>query len=287
MSLSLGRMKVRRTPKPPPDPEGRMALVEHLRELRSRLFKAVGAMVIGGILGWIFYSQLFDLLKHPLDDAIANLNAKRALDAKLTFNNVAGPLMMQLKVSLIAGLVLSSPVWLYQLWAFIVPGLHRNERKWTMVFMGSAAPLFIGGILVGYLALPKGLNVLIDFTPIGVANYASVDVYLSFVLRLLLVFGVAFEIPVFVVLLNLVGILSVARLSRMRAWIIFGIFVFAAIATPSTDPITMLLLAAPMTVLFLLSELIARFTERRRRARLIAQGIDLDDIERAGRLDDD
>nr|WP_238362894.1 twin-arginine translocase subunit TatC [Actinopolymorpha pittospori] len=280
-------MKVRRTPKPPPDPEGRMALVEHLRELRSRLFKAVGAMVIGGILGWIFYSQLFDLLKHPLDDAIANLNAKRALDAKLTFNNVAGPLMMQLKVSLIAGLVLSSPVWLYQLWAFIVPGLHRNERKWTMVFMGSAAPLFIGGILVGYLALPKGLNVLIDFTPIGVANYASVDVYLSFVLRLLLVFGVAFEIPVFVVLLNLVGILSVARLSRMRAWIIFGIFVFAAIATPSTDPITMLLLAAPMTVLFLLSELIARFTERRRRARLIAQGIDLDDIERAGRLDDD
>jgi sec-independent protein translocase protein TatC len=278
-------MKVRRTPKPPPDPEGRMALVEHLRELRSRLFKAVGAIVVAGILGWIFYNQLFDLLKHPLDDAIANLNAKRALDAKLTFNDVAGPLMMQLKVSLIAGLVLSSPVWLYQLWAFIVPGLHRNERKWTMVFMGSAAPLFIGGILVGYLALPKGLNVLIDFTPIGVANYASVDVYLSFVLRLLLVFGVAFEIPVFVVLLNLVGILSVARLSRMRAWIIFGIFVFAAIATPSTDPITMLLLAAPMTVLFLMSELIARFTERRRRARLIAQGIDLDDIERAGRLD--
>jgi sec-independent protein translocase protein TatC len=263
-----------------------MALVEHLRELRSRLFKAVGAIVVAGILGWIFYNQLFDLLKHPLDDAIARLNAERSLDAKLTFTDVAGPLMMQLKVSLIAGLVLSSPVWLYQLWAFIVPGLHRNERKWTMVFMGSAAPLFIGGILVGYLALPKGLNVLIDFTPIGVANYASVDVYLSFVLRLLLVFGVAFEIPVFVVLLNLVGILSVARLSRMRAWIIFGIFVFAAIATPSTDPITMLLLAAPMTVLFLLSELIARFTERRRRARLIAQGIDLDDIERAGRLDD-
>lgn len=285
MSLSLGRIKVRRTPKPPPDPEGRMALVEHLRELRSRLFKAVGAIVICGILGWIFYNQLFELLKHPLDQAIAKLNAERALDAKLTFNDVAGPLMMQLKVSLIAGLVLSSPVWLYQLWAFIVPGLHRNERKWTMVFMGSAAPLFIGGILVGYLALPKGLNVLIDFTPIGVANYASVDVYLSFVLRLLLVFGVAFEIPVFVVLLNLVGILSVARLSRMRAWIIFGIFVFAAIATPSTDPITMLLLAAPMTVLFLMSELIARFTERRRRARLIAQGIDLDEIERAGRLD--
>lgn len=264
-----------------------MALVEHLRELRSRLFKAVGAILVAGILGWIFYDQLFELLKHPLDQALATINAERDIDAKLVFGDVAGPLMMQLKVSLISGLVVSSPVWLYQLWAFIVPGLHKNERKWTMVFVGSAAPLFIGGVLIGYLALPKGLNVLIDFTPLGVGNYTAVDVYLSFVLRLLLVFGVAFEIPVFVVLLNLVGILSVARLSRMRAWIIFGIFVFAAIATPSTDPITMILLAAPMTVLFLLSELIARFTERRRRARLIAQGIDLDDIERAGRLDDD
>lgn len=117
------------------------------------------------------------------------------------------------------------------------------------------------------------------------SNYPSVDLFLSFVLRLLLVFGVAFEIPVFVVMLNLVGVLSSATLARSRAWIIFGIFVFAAVATPSTDPVTMLILAVPMTILFLVSEQIARLTDRRRKARLVAQGIDVDGIERAGRDD--
>lgn len=291
MSLSLGRLRGWRTPKPEPDPEGRMTLVEHLRELRSRLMKAVGAIVLGAIVGWFFYEQLFHLLADPLRDAIDRINDSRPADeqieASLTFNDVAGPLMMQLKISLISGLVATSPIWLYQVWAFIVPGLHRNERKWTMVFVGTAAPLFITGIVVGYLAMPKGLNVLIDFTPVDVLNLPTVDRYLSFVIRLLLVFGLAFEIPIFVVMLNLVGVLTVARLSKARAWIIFGIFVFAAVATPSTDPITMLLLATPMTILYLASELIARFIERRRRARLVAQGIDIDAIESAGRLDDD
>lgn len=263
-----------------------MTLVEHLRELRSRLIKAVAAIVIGMVLGWIFYDALFELLRKPLESAIANLAKERQIDAKLVFDDVAGPLMLQLKVALIAGIVVSSPVWLYQIWSFILPGLHRNERKWTMVFMGTAAPLFIGGVVMGYFALPKGLNVLIDFTPLGVSNYQSVSIYLSFTLRLLLIFGVAFEIPIFVVLLNLVGVLSAARLGKIRSWLIFGIFVFAAVATPSTDPVTMLLLALPMTALFLVSELIARFIERRRRARLIAQGIDIDEIENAGKVDD-
>jgi sec-independent protein translocase protein TatC len=291
VSLSLGRLRGWRSPKPESDPEGRMTLVEHLRELRSRLFKAVGALVVGAIVGWIFYDELFALLKDPLDAAVAAVNAGRPrneqIELKLNINDVAGPLMLQIKVSAIAGLVATTPVWLYQIWAFIVPGLHRNERKWTMVFVAAATPLFIAGIVLGYLALPKGLNVLIDFTPVGVSNFPTVDRFLSFVMRLLLVFGLAFEIPIFVVMLNIVGVLTVARLSKTRAWIIFGIFVFAAVATPSTDPFTMLLLAAPMTILYLASELIARFIERRRRARLIAQGIDIDAIERAGKLDDD
>jgi sec-independent protein translocase protein TatC len=291
VSLSLGRLRPWRAPKPEPDPEGRMTLIEHLRELRSRLMKAVGAIVLGAIVAWFFYDELFSLLRDPLQAAIAHINAGRPpgdkIDAKLIFSDVAGPLMMQLKISGIAGLVATSPVWLYQIWAFIVPGLHRNERKWSMVFVGTAAPLFVGGVVVGYFAMPKGLTVLIDFTPSGVSNYPAVDVYLSFILRLLLVFGAAFEIPIFVVLLNLVGVLTVARLKKVRAWVVFGIFVFAAVATPSTDPVTMLLLAAPMTVLYLLSELIARYIERRRRARLVAQGIDMDEIESAGRFDDD
>lgn len=268
-----------------------MTLIEHLRELRGRLLKAVGAIVLGAIVAWFFYDQLFALLRDPLLNAIHAINAGRPkseqIDAKLIFSDVAGPLMMQLKISAIAGLVATSPIWLYQVWGFIVPGLHRNERKWSMVFVATAAPLFISGVVVGYFAMPKGLTVLIDFTPVGVSNYPAVDVYLSFILRLLLVFGAAFEIPIFVVLLNIVGVLPVARLKKVRAWVVFGIFVFAAVATPSTDPVTMLLLALPMTVLYLLSELIARYIERRRRARLVAQGIDMDEIERAGRFDDD
>jgi sec-independent protein translocase protein TatC len=285
MSISIGRLKIGRdTPK---DPEGRMTLVEHLAELRSRLMIAVLAIVVGMVVTWIFYEPIFNLLKEPFWNTVEQLKQERGLDAKLVIGDVAGPLMLQLKVSLVGGLVLSSPVWLYQIWAFIMPGLHRNERKWTMVFVGTAAPLFIIGVLVGYFAMPKGLNVLIDFTPMEVSNFVQLDTYLSFTLRLLVVFGISFEIPIFVILLNLVGILSAARLKKWRAGIIFVLFVFSAVATPSTDPITMLILAIPMSVLFVVSEVIARFIERRRRANLQAEGIDIDAIENAGKLDDD
>lgn len=264
-----------------------MTLVEHLAELRSRLFKAVLAITVGTIVAFIFYDPLFELLRQPLANAIATLKQERSLDAKLIFNDVAGPLMFQVKVSAMVGLAATSWIWLYQIWAFIVPGLHRNERKWSMVFVGTAAPLFIGGILAGYFALGKALNVLINFTPVDVANYPTMDEYLSFILRLLLVFGIAFEIPIFVIMLNLVGVLSVARIKKLRAPIIFGIFVFAAVATPSTDPFTMLFLAFPMTLLFIASEMIARVIEGRRRARLRAAGVDIDAIENAAKLDDD
>jgi sec-independent protein translocase protein TatC len=285
MSISIGRLKIGKDK--PADPEGRMTLVEHLGELRSRLLKAVLAITVGTIVAFIFYDPLFELLRQPLANAIATLKNERSLDAKLIFNDVAGPLMFQVKVSAMVGLAATSWIWLYQIWAFIVPGLHRNERKWSMVFVGTAAPLFISGILAGYFALGKALNVLINFTPVDVANYPTMDEYLSFILRLLLVFGIAFEIPIFVIMLNLVGVLSVARIKKLRAPIIFGIFVFAAVATPSTDPFTMLFLAFPMTVLFVASELIARVIEGRRRARLRAAGVDIDSIENAAKLDDD
>ncbi len=145
-----------------------------------------------------------------------------------------------------------------------MPGLHRNERKWTITFVAVAGPLFAAGVVLGYLVLPKGLSVLIGFTPDQVTNLVDLNGYLSFVLRILLVFGIAFEIPLFVVLLNLAGVVRGRHLSKWRSWIIFGTFVFAAVATPSTDPITMLLLAIPMVVLFLLSEVIAHLVDRRR-----------------------
>lgn len=241
-----------------------MTLIEHLRELRGRLFKSVLAIVAAAVLAAFFYSDLFRLLTDPFNNEVQRLAAERNLDARLTINDVAGPFVLQLKVSLVTGVVLASPVWLYQLWAFIVPGLHRNERKWSTIFAAVAGPLFLVGVLIGYYVLPKGIGILLDFTPQDVSNLVEVDRYLSFILRMLLVFGVAFEIPLFVILLNLAGVVSGRSLGRYRPWIIVGTFVFAAVATPSTDPVSMLFLAVPMTLLFFVSEVFARIIDRRR-----------------------
>lgn len=287
MSVSIGRLKIGRDK--PKDPEGRMTLTEHLAELRSRLLKAVIAIILGMVVAWIFYEPLFHLLYDPFENVVRQLEQERHFQAGLNMAGVASALMMQVKISLVAGLVVSCPVWLYQIWSFIVPGLHRNEQKWTMVFLGTAVPLFVSGIVVGYLAMPKGLGVLFDFTPDldRVQNLINLEDYLNFTIRLLVVFGIAFLIPIFVVMLNIVGVLTVKRIKKLRAPIIFGIFVFAAVATPSTDPVTMLILAFPMTLLFIASEFIARIIEGRKRARLRAAGVDVDAIENAANLDDD
>lgn len=288
MSISISRL-IKRTPKAKPDDEGRMTLIEHLRELRGRLLKSVIALLVGMIVAWQFYEVLFNLLSEPLERAAAAINASRDdIEIGLNWASISSPLMLQLKITFVAALVAASPIWLYQLWAFIVPGLHKNERKWSLAFLGTAGPLFIIGVLVGYMAMPKGIQVLLSFTPnlgaqaVGSQNLLDVQGMLDFILRLLLVFGIAFEIPVFTILLNLVGVLSAERLSKWRAPIIFFIFVFAAVATPSIDPFTMLMLAVPMSALFIASEFIARLIGKRRRASLVAAGVDVEKIERAG-----
>jgi sec-independent protein translocase protein TatC len=241
-----------------------MTLIEHLRELRSRLMKAVLAVVVVAIGAAFFYEEIFHFLTAPFDSVVRRLAAEEGVEATLAITTTAGGLTLALKISLITGIVLASPIWLYQLWAFIVPGLHANERRWTMLFVAVAGPLFMGGVAIGYYVLPKGLAILLVFTPLGVDNIIAVDNYLGFILRMLLVFGVAFEIPVFVVLLNLAGAVKGKQLGEHRPWIIIGTFVFAAVATPSTDPVSMLFLALPMTLLFFISEVIARVLDRRR-----------------------
>lgn len=276
-----------------------MPLREHLRELRSRLVKGVLAIVIASIGAFFFYDQLFGLLKEPYTDGIRELLAEgKDINAELTFSGVADPFTLYLKVSLVSGIVIASPIWLWQIWAFIVPGLHENERRWSTVFAAVAAPLFLIGIGTGYYVLPKGIEILIGFTPADVSNLVNVAGYLNFVLRMLLVFGVAFEIPLFVLLLNLAGVVKGRQLGEYRPWIVIGTFVFAAVATPSTDPISMLFLALPMTVLFLVSEVIARMLDRRRATEPDYDAIaddeqsDLDiardpDDDRPSRLDDE
>jgi sec-independent protein translocase protein TatC len=242
-----------------------MALADHLRELRARLLKVTLFLVVATIVALFFYTELFGLIAGPYKDAQRALGKDVA--TKIIFNGVTDPLMIQLKVCGMAALVLGSPVWLYQIWAFIVPGLHPSERRWSRLFAAVAGPLFVAGVAVGYYVLPKGLEVLIGFTPGSVENLVEFGRYFSFLTRMLLVFGVAFEIPLFVVLLNLAGVVSGAALGRHRPWIVIGTFVFAAVATPSTDPFSMLMLAVPMLVLFLLSEGIARLVDRRRARR--------------------
>ncbi|HEX6514613.1 MAG TPA: twin-arginine translocase subunit TatC [Nocardioidaceae bacterium] len=265
MSVSgvLGLFRVK--PQNPVGDDGRMALADHLRELRARLLKIVLLLVVGTVIAWFFYDQLFNLILDPYLQAKERLGGK--VDTKPVITGAGAPLLLQLKISALAAVVVGSPVWLYQVWAFIVPGLHPNERRWTRLFAAVAGPLFIAGVGVGYYVLPKGLQVLLSFTPADVQSLLEFGEYFTFFTRMLLVFGVAFEVPLFVVLLNLAGVVSGKALGRYRPWIVLGTFVFAAIATPSTDPFSMLMLAVPMMVLFLVSEVVARLVDRRRAQR--------------------
>ncbi len=262
--VTLNRRQGGGKSEPPPADDARMSLTEHLRELRWRLLISVIVIVIGFVVGFVYYEEISRVLTDPYTSTVRRLAREQGVKSEAIVAGVATPFLLQMKVALVSGIVLASPVWLYQIWAFIMPGLHRTERKWTMLFAAIAGPLFLAGVALGYYVLPKGLAVLIGFTPDQVTNLVDLNGYLSFILRILLVFGISFEIPLFVVLLNLAGVVRARHLSRWRSWIVFGTFIFAAVATPSTDPITMLMLATPMTILFLISEQIARFVDRRR-----------------------
>lgn len=239
-----------------------MALSDHLRELRARLIRSALVIVVGFAIALFFYDELLDFVLAPYNDAREQLGAD--VETRAYVKGATGPLMLQLKLCGVAALVCSSPYWLYQIWGFVLPGLHRRERKWSRIFAAIAGPLFIGGVALGYFVLPKGLEVLIGFTPESLESLVEFGEYFSFLTRMLLVFGIAMEIPLFVIMLNLAGIVSGKAIGAHRPWIILGTFVFAAVATPSTDPFAMTALAVTMTLLFVLSEIIARTVDRMR-----------------------
>ncbi|WP_253945228.1 twin-arginine translocase subunit TatC [Nocardioides sp. zg-DK7169] len=249
-------------PQHPVGPDGRMPLSDHLREVRARLLRSATVLVVAFVAALFVYEQLLDLVLDPYNDARAAL--PESVETKAYIASAGGPLLLQLKLCGVAAIVVSSPYWLYQIWAFILPGLHPGEKRWTRLFAAVAGPLFIAGVALGYYVLPKGLEVLIGFTPDGLENLVEFGEYFSFFTRMMLVFGIAMEIPLFVIMLNLAGVLSGKVLARYRNWIIIGTFVFAAVATPSTDPFSMLMLAVPMLVLFLVAEAVSRLIDRRR-----------------------
>ena len=245
-----------------------MPLADHLRELRNRLGVSLLAISIGTVVGWVFYAELFALLQRPFDVLVDSLGQD---DVRLVLTGISDAFTLQVKVALLAGVVLASPVWLYELWAFITPGLHRNERRWALVFVATAVPLFLAGMAFGYWLLPRGLEILIGFTPEGVGNFIQVDRYLSFTVRLLLVFGLAFLLPVVLVMLNVVGILTAERLRSWWRGMVLGVFLFAAVATPTGDPWTMTLLAGPMLAFVAIAWAIAWVNDRRRGRRASAE----------------
>lgn len=261
-------------PKNPVGPGGKMALSDHFREFRARLVRVVLVWLLAFVLGLVFFEQVLDFVAKPYFDAQKVLGNEVTL---AVINSAGGSLLLYLKLSALAASVCTAPYWLYQLWAFILPGLHRHEKKWTMVFVIIAGPLFLSGLALGYLTLPKGLEILIGFTPDGFQNLVEFNEYLTFFSRTLLVFGIAFEIPVFVVLLNLAGAVTGKSLASHRHWIVIGTFVFAAVATPSADPFTMTFMAVPMVALFFLSEVIARLNDRRRARRSPNAGLSPDE----------
>jgi sec-independent protein translocase protein TatC len=258
-------------PQNPVGDDGRMALADHFRELRARLLRAITVLIVAIIVALVFYDQIFEFVTLPYRDALSQLNDD--VDSRLISSDIGGPLMIQLKLCTFVAIGATSPYWLWQIWAFILPGLNPRERKWSWLFIAVAGPLFIAGMALGFYIMPKGLAVLIGFTQTDVQNLVDVGRLIGFMTQMLLVFGLAFEIPLFVVMLNLVGVLPGRVLARYRPWIVLGTFVFAAVATPSTDPFSMCFLAAPMLVLFGISEVITRAIDRARVRRAEAQGI--------------
>jgi sec-independent protein translocase protein TatC len=253
---------LRGKPKYAVGPDGRMALTDHLREFRARLIRSMLVLVVAFIVMLYFYDPLLDFISKPYYDAVSTL--KNEVDAELVATGIGAGLLLQLKLCGVAAIVVSAPYWIYQIWAFILPGLHPQERKWSRVVAAIAGPLFFLGVALGYYILPKGIQVLIDFVPTDVTSLVDFGAYFSFVTRMLLIFGIAMEIPFFVILLNLAGVVSGKTLGRYRPWIVIGVFVFAAVATPSTDPFSMLMLAIPLQILFIVAEIVARLVDRAR-----------------------
>lgn len=245
-----------------------MTLAEHLAELRYRLVISLVWVVIAMVVCSFFYLDLYRLLLQPFLVASEALKLSRPeAETQVVNFGVTAPMTLTLKIVGLAGLVLAAPMWLYQLWAFIAPGLLAKEKKYGLLFIGSATPLFLAGVAVGYMVLPKGIEVMLAFTPESapVTNMLDIQPFLTFLIRLMLVFGLAFLLPVVLITLNLVGVLRAKHLAQWRTFIIFGIFVFGAVATPSTDPFSMLALSLPMTVLYVIAEVVCHVNDKARR----------------------
>jgi sec-independent protein translocase protein TatC len=255
------------------NPEGRMPLLDHIRELRNRVLMAFAAAIVGTIIGWYLFPHVWHFIEAPYCRLNVSSDIPHALGPRgknschLYMTGLFDSLFLHLKIAIATGIIISSPVWLYQIWAFLAPGLYSRERRWAYFFAGSAVPLFAIGGTVAYFAMTKGLHFLLLLVPKGVVPLITVNTYLSYAMAMLLIFGLAFELPLVLILLNLARVLTHQRFRKWRRMIIFLVFAFAAVATPSPDPISMLLLAVPCVILVELAEIFIWANDRRRARR--------------------
>ncbi|MEU1284646.1 twin-arginine translocase subunit TatC [Kitasatospora sp. NPDC005856] len=267
--------KLSKAPKASKDPEGRMALADHLRELRNRVVKSVLAIVLITIVAAIYHKQLEDFLLKPLPRCTMETASQfHGKCAQVSNIGLTAGFTWMLKVALTAGVVATVPIWLYQVWAFVAPGLHRHEKKYTVIFMACGAPLFLAGVGVAILVLPTTVDVLISFTPNNTTPILPPEDYFDIATRMVLVFGLAFEFPLLLVMLNVVGMVTGKRLLGWWRGMVMGITVFAAFATPSADPLSMLALAAPIWGLYFIAVAIALFNDKRKARRNPDAGLD-------------
>jgi sec-independent protein translocase protein TatC len=266
------------------NPEGRMPLMDHIRELRNRIVKAAIAGILGMVVGLVFFDRIYEYITNPYCKAVKGCNIHEIGKTLI----ITGPLdafYLRIKVAFIVGLVLTSPIWLYQLWAFIAPGLYAKEKKYTYTFLGAAVPLFGLGFYFAMLMMGRGLHYLIALVPPNATNLFTADTYMGYFLAMILGFGLCFELPLLLVMLNIVGILPHSRFRKWRRVMIFLVFVFAGIASPSPDPITMLMLGAVCLALVEAAEVIVYINDRRRGRLATFEGLTEDEFAELQRND--
>jgi sec-independent protein translocase protein TatC len=241
------------------NPDGKMSLSGHLKELRNRFFWSSLFIVAGSVLGWFMFDAVFAELQRP----ILELPNEEGSDATINFPTVVSAFDVRIQVSIFLGVMLSSPIWLFNIWSFITPGLKKKERKYTIWFVVVSVPLFLAGTLLAWSSLATFVRVLVGFTPEGSANVINASEYILFTIRILLVFGLAFVMPVVLVLLNFAGVITAQNILKSWRLAILVSAVVGAIATPVAEPMAMFLLMAPLMILYFAAAGVATLHDKR------------------------
>lgn len=249
---------------------GRMSLGGHLRELRKRVYISALAIVLGAVVGWFFSDAILALLREPIYAIAESQNRV----ATLNYDAITSAFDLKLQIAITLGIVVSSPVWLYQVWAFFIPGLTRTEKQYSLGFFLSAIPLFVTGCAAGWLVFPHIVELMTGFAPENDTTIINAKIYFDFVLKLVLVVGIAFVLPVFLVLLNFAGVISARSIIKSWRIAILIIMLFTAIATPAADVLSMFLLAVPMVGLYFAAAFVAWLHDRRAAKKRTVAGVD-------------